>query len=362
MKILQRKGKRFKGYTIGLDLHLSFIEVVVLDKQGNEIDNRRIKFRKDALEKLLLDWKKRGDVQVVFEACGCFVWVFDESERLLGRERVHAAHAAKIGMIAKSGDKNDHNDAWWLAYLLYERRLPEAFVAEGELRDLRHAGRELRFYTDLRSDLIRRVRSSLAQLGEKLSKGWHTSALKRTAAKELIDSIPGVRGDALRDLYTQIASLGELISKWNRTVKKLCLAFPEIRTMMQEMPGMKTILAGLVYGELGSPKRFDSAKAYANATGMTPGRRATGGKTQMLPITRAGSRLARWALTRAVIACTRCTKKETGVRVKKWLEKQVARHKPKRKAIVAAARKMAEGVWRLMAWGEVFDLKRAFPA
>ncbi len=131
---------------------------------------------------------------------------------------------------------------------------------------------------------------------------------------------------------------------------------------MEEMPGMKTVIAGLVYGELGSPKRFRSAKAYAKATGMTPGRRTTGNKTQMLPIPREGSRLARWALTRSIIACTRCTKKAAGVQVKKWVEKQVARHKPKRKVIVAAARKLAEGVWRLITSGETFDLKRAFPA
>ena len=141
MKILHRKGKHFKGYTVGLDLHLSFIEVVVLDKQGDEIENKRIGFKKDALEKLLLEWKKRGEVQVAFEACGCFVWVFDDAVRLLGRERVHAAHAAKIAMIAKSGEKDDHNDAWWLAYLLWDGRLPEAYVAEGTLRELRIAGR-----------------------------------------------------------------------------------------------------------------------------------------------------------------------------------------------------------------------------
>jgi len=362
MKTIQRQGKRFKGFTIGLDLHQSFIQVVVLDKCGNDAQGGRIAFSKSALEKLLLEWKKRGPVQVAFEACGCFVWVFDLAVRVLGREQVHAAHAAKIRMIADSMEKNDHNDAWWLAYLLYERRLPQAYVAEGELLELRIAGRELRYYTDMRSDLVRRVRSSLAQMGEKLSKGWHTSKLKRAAAKGVMEQIGGVRGEALRDLYEQIERLSETIRKWRKEVEQRCKAFPEIRVMMQELPGMKGVVAGLIYGELGSAQRFHSAKAYAKAMGITPGFRKTGGKAQAVSITREGSRLARWAVTRAVIACTRCTKNETGVQVKKWLANQGARQKPKRKAIVAAGRKMAEGIWRLMAWGEVFDLKRAFPA
>ena len=309
----------------------------------------------------MLEWKAKGDVQVVFEACGCFLWVFELSVRVLGRKQVHAAHAAKIHMIANSGEKNDHNDAWWLAYLLYERRLPEAFVAEGDLLELRLAGRELRSYTDMRSDLIRRVRSSLAQLGERLPKGWHTSKLKRATAKALIDSLTGGRGDALRDLYAMIESMSVVIAKWHAVVKKLCVAFPEVRAMMQEMPGMKAIVAGLMYGELGSPTRFHSAKAYAKATGLTPAYRESGGKSQAACISRQGSRLGRWACTRAVLGCLRC-RQGPGVQVKKWVEKQVKHQKIKKKVIVAAARKLAEGMWRLVHNGETFDLKRAFPA
>jgi len=55
MKTLQRKAKRFKGYTIGLDLHQSFIQVVVLDPRGNDAGSQRIGFKKSELEKLLLD-------------------------------------------------------------------------------------------------------------------------------------------------------------------------------------------------------------------------------------------------------------------------------------------------------------------
>lgn len=361
MKTLQRQGKRFKGFTIGLDLHQSFIEVVVFDRHGNETKSESIKFKKEALEKLLREWQTRGAVQVVFEACGCFLWVFELSVKILGRAQVHAAHAAKIRMISASGEKTDHNDAWWLAYLLYERRLPEAFVAEGALAELRLAGRELRAYTDKRSDLVRRVRSLFLQLGEKLPKGWHTSQVKRAVVQERIATVEDARGEALQDLCAAIEYLSTLVAKWRKRVEQLCLAFPEVRTVMQEMPGMKAVVSGLIYGELGSPSRFHGAKAYAKATGLTPGRRESGGKSQAVGISRQGSRLSRWAFTRAVLGCLRC-RKGPGVAVRTWVTKQVARQKVKKKIIVAAARKLAEGVWRLLKFGETFDLKRAFPA
>lgn len=361
MKTLQRKANRFKGYTIGLDLHQAFIQVVVLDPRGNDADSRRIGFNESELEKLLREWRKRGPVQVAFEACGCFLWVFDLTVRMLGRPQAHAAHAASIRMISQSMQKNDHNDAWWLAYLLYEGRLPEAYVSEGALRELKTAGRELRFWTDTRSDLVRRVRSALAQLGKKLQKGWHTSKVKLAASKAVLDSIKGTTGEALQDLYAEIERLSERIAKWRKIVEEHCKAFPEIDVIQSNMPGIALLLGGLLYGELGSPKRFRSAKAYANATGLTPAFRESGGKAQAVGITRQGSRLARWALTRAVVTCNRCTKNAEGVQVKKWVKKQMERGKPKRKVITAAARKLAEGVWRLLSWGEVFDLKRAFP-
>jgi hypothetical protein len=55
----------------------------------------------------------------------------------------------------------------------------------------------------------------------------------------------------------------------------------------------------------------------------------------------------------------RC-KHGVGAQIRQWVLARI-KYKPKRKVIVAAARKLAEGVWRLFAMGEAFDLARAFP-
>jgi transposase len=360
MKKLHRKSVRFKGLTIGLDLHKGFIQYSVFDRRGNEIALGRIKSSRDQLMKLIGEFRKKDAVQVAIEACGCFLWVFDLLAKELGREQVHVAQPARLAVIAHSQEKNDANDAWWLAYLLWEGRLAEAHVAEGALRELRIAGREVRWYTDQRSDLIRRLRSHLAQEGIGLPKGWHTSKLKREATRETLKGIGGHRGEAVRELFDQIERLSAVIARWRKKMEALSAQFPDVQTIEAEMPGLKTYTAGLLYGELGAPKRFRNEKAYAKGTGLTPGYRESGGKKEVCGITRAGSRHARWALTRAVIACMRC-KRGPGAQVRAWVEKQ-CRRKKKKAVIVAAARKLAEGVWRLLSWGEVFDLRRAFPA
>ena len=75
-------------------------------------------------------------MQVALEASGCFLWAFDLLVERLGCERVHVAAPSKVRAIADSQEKNDANDAWWLAWLMREEWLPEAFVAEGDLREL----------------------------------------------------------------------------------------------------------------------------------------------------------------------------------------------------------------------------------
>jgi transposase len=360
MQKLIRARKRFKGFTVGLDLHKKFIQYSVFDRQGNEIEGARLNSERKALRDFVGRWAKKGPVQVSLEACGTFIWVFDTLVEELGQERVHVAHALKVKAVMRSGEKSDETDAWWLAYLLWDGRLPEAFVAQGALRDLRVAGRELRYHTDARSDLLRRVHSHLAQEGLKLPSTWWTSKGKRLQARAVLRSVKGERGQAVRILYREILALSRVLKHWRKRVKELSEGFELLATIQREIPGVKTIVGGLVYGELGDPRRYHSEKAYAKATGMTPSNRGTGGKMEASMMSREGSAHARWAYTRAVIACLRC-KQGSGAQVGAWV-RQRCRYKPKRKVIVAAGRKLAEGVWRLCTWGEAFDLKKAFPA
>lgn len=138
MKKLQRRVEKFTGLSVGLDLHKRFIQASILDPQGDELDNPRIPADEPSLTRLFdrlqaLPQARRG-LRVAMEASGCFVWVFDLLKARLGADAVRVAAPSKVNAIATAGEKTDATDAWWLAYLLQEGRLPEAFVAEGDLR------------------------------------------------------------------------------------------------------------------------------------------------------------------------------------------------------------------------------------
>ena len=359
MKKLLRKPEHFKGLTLSLDLHKKVLEAAVLDENGDQIAGGTLRPTAADVRQWLARWQRRGRVQLTVEACGCFLWVFDLAVGLLGRAQVHVAQSAKIKAIANSQEKNDANDAWWLAYLTYDRRLPEAFVAEGALRELRVATREHRSYVEQRSDLLRRFGAHLAQAGRSLPKEWHRSQLKRETVKALLAELSGAAVLALKRLYVQIMRLGKEVKFWAAEVRRVSQSFPQLQLMIQEVPGLGAVTAATVYAELGDPRRFKNEKAYAKSTGLTPGYRISAGKHAGMAITRAGSAHARWALTQAAMACLRC-KRGAGAQVRQWLERRF-KQRARKKVVVAAARKLAEGVWRLFALGECWQLERAFP-
>lgn len=358
MKKLTRRPVRFKGLTVGLDVHQRIVEYVILDRKGDEERGGRFEASREGLESLF-EIVGRRKTQYVLEATSCFLWVYDALAEKVGRERVHVAQPHRVRPIANSLEKNDANDAWWLAYLCFEARLPEAYVPEGMIRELRIATRELRSAIDRRAGLIRRFRSHLVQAGLRLTvKDFHTVE-GRTRADAQVEEVMGVRRAALGKILLAIESGDDEVEWWREMVAELCEDLPEARFLAEEIPGLGPTTASTIYAELGDPRRFRSAKAYAKATGLTPGLRESAGHRTPMGMSRAGSAPARWAFTRAVIACMRC-RRRPGVSVKYWVIRR-SRGRPKKKVIVAAARKLAEGVWRLFARGEEFDLARAFP-
>lgn len=363
MKKLQQHRPRFKGWTMGLDLHKQFFQYCWLDEQGDERANERGAATPAVLWSVIQDVLDQGrSVQVSLEASGCFLWAYDLLVEKLGADAVQVAAPSKVRVIADSQEKNDSNDAWWLAYLAYEGRLPRALVATGALRELRIACREQRSVIQEQSDLKRRLRSHLAQLGLPLCKTAWVSIKGRAQLDALLTQVEqtaGMRGQALRRLSQRIDHLQQEVRYWRQQSNALAQGFPLVELLETQLPGVGPTIAAVVVAELGDPRQYHSPAAYAKATGLTPGYRESAGRRKGRVITREGSAHVRWALTRAILGCRRC-KEGPGRVVRQWIEKRCRRGKSLKSAMVAAARKLAEGIWRLVQWGEVFDLARAF--
>lgn len=206
MRKLVNRVRKVNAQVVGLDIHQDLIAYRLPDRQGNEIESGEVGGRPFELEALQDRCIGRKKSHVAFEASGSSYRVFDLLCSRYGRERVHVGHAGKIRAIANSKEKNNANDAFWVAYLTHEGRLPEANIPEAAIRELRIATRERIRAVRRHSDLVRRLRSHVRQMGE----SFPTRGVDTVAAQEflgqLLSRTGGSRGMAIRHVLEEMAS------------------------------------------------------------------------------------------------------------------------------------------------------------
>ena len=332
----------------------------LLDRKGHFVAQGRIRSRPEVLDSLLREKIGRKKAHVAMEAGGTCHWAVDTCLEFFGdEERVHVAHPKKVRAIANSTEKNDSNDAWWLAYLTYEQRLPEVWVPRERHRDLRTATRERTAFVQERTRAIKRIHALMRQAGRALPQGALKGGGRSPQLRTALSGTSAVVRRAIEELLEHIETLTQRIRGWEEEIDRLTESWDEVAVLEKAMPGVGRTLAAVIVAESGPIRRFFTAKAYGRYSGLTPSERSSAGKTRLGKISREGNGQLRWALTQAVMACGK-TRRGPGVAVRRWVETRGDRMGSRKKAIVAGARKLAEAIWRLFEQGECFDLERIF--
>lgn len=361
VKRLANPIEKVNAHVLGLDVHKESIVWVLLDRKGAAKAEGTIGADPDSLRRLVRTQIGRKKAHAAFESSGFSYWVRDVLLDLLPEEHVHAAHARHVKSIANSKQKNDINDAFWLAYLTHEGRLPEAWLPKGLIRELRLATRERMRYVQQRTRSMNEIHAHLNQAGKGrlLRRGALSTQIGRDMVRELLEEIIGVAATAIRYAIAQIELGDELIAEWEQVIETLSAQLPDTQMLKNELPGVGPILAATIVAEIGSIERFHNPKALACYAGLTPTDRSSAGVNRGSGITKEGSRALRWALVQAVVACGKC-KRGPGVNVAHWVRLRQKRMNSKKKGQVAGARKMAECIWRLLNDPDNFNARRPF--
>lgn len=360
MKRLPDPVQKINAWVLGLDIHKGNTVWVLLDRRGRHHDEGTIPSTPAALARLYREAIGRKKAHVAFEAGGSSMWAFDVCVDLLQDEsRVHVAHPKSVKAIANSKQKNDLNDAWWLAYLTFEQRLPEVWLPRGRYRDLRVASRERQAYVRERTRTMARIHAHMRQVGKALPKGALGNAGERKALRAALAELSEVRRMAVEHDLEHMDALTRRIEVWEKKIGELVCDWAEVQTLEASMPGVGHTLAAVVVAESGPIRRFYSAKAYGRYSGLAPSERSSAGQTRFGGISREGNAELRWALSQAVTACMRC-RQGPGLAVGNWVRVREKRLGSRKKTKAAAARKLAEAIWRLFQLGECFDVEHIF--
>jgi transposase len=238
----------------GMDLHRRRSVLVRMTADGSKLETARISNSPAELRRQIA--RAGVSPRVVVEATYGWYWAAD-TLTAAGAE-VHLAHPLGVKGFAYRRVKNDERDAADLADLLRMGRLPEAWIAPPEIRELREITRYRHQLVKARTSVKDQVHGVLAKLGIPVTH----SDIFGVHGQAWLDELPMPQPYAgkvasLRQLAGDLAGEITLLD----TVLADLLAGHEGYAAIQQLPGIGPVLAAVIVAEIGDIRRFPGPRA-----------------------------------------------------------------------------------------------------
>lgn len=333
-------------YYAGIDAHVRYLRVTVLDKDGKPVLETTV--AADEPRDLVEELATFQPLAVVVETCPAWPWIHD----LLVPEGIefHLAHARDLRMIAHNAQKNDAVDARLLARMLLSGLIPEAYPRVGGQRDhlrlVRHHARLVR----QRTLLVNRIH---AQLHERRLFIEREKLLRREGRRWLTTMAwPRLTPEQQQMVTTHlelIEVLDRQVLEIRKRIRRTAREVPAAE-LLRTIPGIGPYWGLLLAAELLPIERFPGPNQLVSYAGLAPITHSSGGHTSHGPIPRAANRWVRWALVSGTAAHVQLAPESAISRHYQALKQRLGW----RKARVAAARKLARVLYRMLRTGEAW--------
>ena len=333
--------------TVGLDLGDRFSHFVVLDAEGQLLEEGRVATREPALRKHFFSCAR---MRIALETGTHSPWV----SRLLKDcdHEVIVANSRKLRLIYENRRKNDQVDAMYLARLArmdpqllspVEHRGPEA---QKDLALLRSRGA----LVEARSQLINHSRGLVKSVGKRLP-----SCSSEAFPRKVLSAIPGSLQAGLLPVLEMITSLNAQIKTLDRRIDALTdEVYPETK-LLRQVTGVGPITSLGYVLILEDHRRFRKSRSVGSFVGLTPGSKRSGNSDPQMRITKEGDTLLRRLLVSAAQYILGPFGPDTDLRRFGQRIAQRGGKNAKKRAIVAVARKLAVLLHHLWRCGEVYE-------
>lgn len=335
-------------YYGGLDAHKTYLTLVVVDREGEEVHReRRIPVGDGGpLLEALADFRP---LEVVVESCPFWQWIHD----LLEPTEIgfHLAHASRLEAIAKTNTKTDSVDAELLARMLATDLIPEAYPKPASQRELCHLVRHRATLVRDRTRCCNRIHNQLQQRGLQLPR----EKLLRTEGREWLQGeawkrlSPGQRAIVESQLEL-IDTVSPRIEGLDGRIRETAAEHPAA-CLLQSIPGIGPYRSLVLVAEITPISRFPSPDHLVSYAGLAPITRQSGsGDPKHGPIPKGANRWVRGELISAI---------PTHVRVApaSKLSDYYERKKDQlgwATARVATARKLCRVIYAMLSTGELW--------
>jgi transposase len=333
---------------IGCDQHKHYSVFVAMNETGEVGEAVRVVHDRATMREFLRRLPEKMEIAV--ESSGHYYWLVDEIEAAGHRARL--AHALEVKKrTGRKGKKTDAEDARGLAMLLRNGTLPEVWIPPAKLRDQREMLRLRMFLSRQRTRVKNRIHGALARYqvqldGDPYSSRWRQQLTARAA--ELPEH-------TCQSVQWQLHMLDFVETQIQQTEDRLLAvgsAMPEV-DLLKTLPMVGKILSMVLALEIGTVERFPSSAHLASYSGLVPRVHSSGDHTRMGQVCGDVNRYLKWAFVEAANLIVAQPQKWRGSHVLR-LYQRVRRKKNHQKAVVAAARHLAEAAYWILKKGEIY--------
>lgn len=331
---------------LGCDIGDKQTDYCMLDGRGRVIEEGRVATKAPALSRKFRDL---APSRVVLEVGTHSRWV-EEVFRNLGHE-VIVANARQVKLIWSRTNKTDRSDAQLLARL---GRADVTLLAPVHHRS-RAAQRDLAVLKarDIlvrnRTQLVNFVRGSMKPFGVRAPK-CDPSALP----KRVMEALPAELAPALKSIVDAIADLNTHIALLDEQIDQLRKAHPESARLAQ-VPGVGPITSLAYVLTVEDPERFRKSRAAGAFLGLVPAKDQSGAHDPQKRVTRAGDPFLRRLLVQCAHSILGWRGTASDLRTWGLGVANGGGKDPKKRAVVAVARKLAVLLHRLWISGETYQ-------
>jgi len=333
--------------TIGIDLAKNIFYIHGVNSRGKTVLGKKLR-----RGKVLPFFANLKPCLVGMEAGGGSNYWAREIKKLGHDVKIMAAQFVKPYIKT---NKTDPNDAEAICEAVTRPNMRFVAVKTIDQQDIQSVHRIRERLVAARSSLACEIRGLLGEYGIVIPKG----------IRELAKALPDILADSenqltlftrdlLQDLLSEFSDLTEKVKKYTQRVEAIHQNHPVARRLTT-IPGVGPMAATAILANAADPSMFKNGREYAAFFGLVPRQRSSGGKKQLLGISKRGDRYIRMMLihgARAAVGHNKRLKGESARRIA-WVKK-LREKKGYNKTAVALANKNARTIWALLNSGESF--------
>jgi transposase len=331
---------------LGIDLAKNSFHLHGVDAQANVVLSKRV-----SRQRLLSTVARLPACLVGVEACGgAHYWA-----------RAFGEHGHEVRMMAPQfvkpyvkSNKSDRIDAEAICEAVQRPSMRFVPIKAPSQQDLQSLHRARRLALSQRTAQVNQIRGLLAEYGIVIGQG----------RRRVRGCLPGILEDAenglsvefrelLQGLYEELVHLDERIEKFDQRLEQLSRENAQCRRLMM-LAGIGPLVATALVAAVGDDVGvFKNGRQLAAWLGLVPRQCSTGGKTQLLGISKRGDPYLRTLLIHGARSVVRCVGTKADRR-SRWI-RALEQRRGRNVAVVAVANKIARTAWALLHSEQVYQ-------